>query len=46
MKEELVYLVFFVSIDGLKMDTEKIMTIIEWPLPKIVFEVRISYWLL
>jgi len=33
MKEELVYLGFVVSIDGLKMDTEKIKAIIEWPSP-------------
>jgi len=45
MKEELVYLGFVVSIDGLKMDTEKIKAIIEWPSPKIVFEVIIFHGL-
>ena len=40
MKEELIYLGFIVSTNGLKMDTKKIKAIIEWPLPKSVFEVR------
>ena len=40
MKEELIYLSFVVSADGLKMDLEKIKAIIEWPSPKSVFEVR------
>ena len=40
MKEELVYLGFVVSSDGLKMDPEKIRPIMEWPSPKSVFEVR------
>ena len=45
MKEELVYLGFFVSAEGLKMDPEKIKTIVEWPSPKSVFEVRIFHGL-
>ena len=40
MKEELVYLGFVVSADGLNMDPKKIKAIIEWPSPKSVFEVR------
>ena len=40
MKEELAYLGFVISVDGLKMDPEKIKAIIEWPSPKSVFEVR------
>ena len=40
MKEELVYLGFVVSVEGLKMDPEKIKEIVEWPSPKSVFEVR------
>jgi len=39
MKEELVYLGFVVSANGLKMDPEKIKAIMEWPPPKSVFEV-------
>ena len=40
MKEELVYLGFFIFVDGLKMDLEKIKAIKEWPSQKNVFEVR------
>ena len=40
MKEELVYLGFVVSREGLKMDQEKVKAILEWPSPKNVFEVR------
>jgi len=40
MKEELVYLGFVISAEGLKMDLEKIKAIMEWPSPKSVFEVR------
>ena len=40
MKEELVYLGFVFSIEGLKMDPKKIKAIIEWPSPRSVFEVR------
>ena len=40
MKEELVYLGFVISADGLKMDLEKLKAIIEYPSPISVFEVR------
>eukprot|EP00253_Pinus_taeda_P025282 PITA_25282 len=40
LKEELVYLGFVISAEGLKMDPEKIKAIVEWPSPKSVFEVR------
>jgi len=40
MKKELVYLGFFISAEGLKMDPEKIKAIMEWPSPKSIFEVR------
>eukprot|EP00253_Pinus_taeda_P007814 PITA_07814 len=40
IKEELVYLGFVISTEGMKMDPEKIKEIIEWPSPKSVFEVR------
>ena len=39
MREELVYLGFVVSVDGLKMDPEKIKAIMEWPSPKCIFKV-------
>ena len=45
IKEDLVYLGFVVSADGLKMDPEKIKEIIEWPSPKSVFEVKSFYGL-
>lgn len=40
MKEELVYLGFIFSAEGLNMDLEKIDVIMLWPSPKSVFEVR------
>lgn len=40
MKEELLYLGFVISNNGLKMDPKKVKTIIEWPSPKIMFEAR------
>ena len=40
MKEELVYLSFVISIEGLKMDQEKVKAILEWPSPRNIFEVR------
>ena len=40
MKFELVYLGFVVSKDGLKMDTEKVQEIVDWPSPRSIFEVR------
>ena len=39
MRPELVYLVFFISRDGLKMDPLKVKAIIDWPSAKGVFEV-------
>jgi hypothetical protein len=38
--KELVYLGFFVSAKGLKMDPEKVKAILEWPTPRIANEVR------
>jgi len=40
MKEELVYLGFVVSKEGLKMDLEKVQAIWNWPTPRSIFEVR------
>ena len=40
MKEELVYLGFLISRDGLKMDPKKVQAIKNWPTPRSVFEVR------
>ena len=40
MHEELVYLGFVISIEGLKMDEKKVKAIMEWPSPKNDFEVR------
>ena len=45
MKEELVYLGFVISSEGLNMDLENIKAIMEWPSPKSVFEVRIFHGL-
>ncbi len=40
MKEELIYLGFVISQEGLKMDPEKIKAITDWPSPRNIFEVR------
>jgi len=40
LKEEIVYLRFVILADGLKMDLEKIKTILEWPTLENVGEVR------
>ena len=40
LKEELVYLGFVVSHEGLKMDMEKVRAILEWPTPTCAFDVR------
>ena len=40
MQEEIVCLGFVISSDGLKMDPEKVKTILEWPTPENVGEVR------
>ena len=36
MQEEIVYLGFLISANGLKMDLEKVKAILEWPTPKNV----------
>jgi hypothetical protein len=40
LKEELVYLGFVISKEGLKMDPEKVKAILEWPTPQCTFDVR------
>ena len=40
MQEEIVYLGFMISTDGLKIDLEKVKAILEWPTPENVGEVR------
>ena len=40
MQEEIMYLGFVISADGLKMDPEKVKAILEWPTPKNVSEER------
>ena len=40
MQEEIMYLGFVISVDGLKMDLEKVKAILEWPTPENVGEVR------
>jgi len=40
MKEELTYLGFLVSKEGLKMDPEKVQAIWNWPTPRNIFKVR------
>jgi RNase H-fold protein (predicted Holliday junction resolvase) len=40
VKRELVYLGFFVSAKGLKMDPKKVKAIVEWPTPMSAIEVR------
>jgi hypothetical protein len=39
-KEELIYLGFVVSKEGLKMDPDKVKYILDWPTPKCTFYVR------
>ena len=39
-KRELVYLGFVVSPEGLKMDPEKVKSILEWPTPRSATEIR------
>jgi hypothetical protein len=43
MREELVYLGFLISQNILKMDLNKVRTIMEWPIPKIILELRIFH---
>jgi hypothetical protein len=45
LKEELVYLRFFISKEGLKMDHEKVKAILEWLTPQCIFDVRIFHGL-
>ena len=40
MKEEIVYLGFVISADGLGMDHNKVKQILKWPTPKNLGEVR------
>lgn len=40
MKEDMVYLAFVVSKEGLKMDSEKVQAIWNWPTPRSIFPVR------
>ena len=40
MQQELVYLGFVVSKEGLKMDPEKVKAILEWRTPRCTFDVR------
>ena len=40
VKKELVYLGFVISVEGLKMDLEKVRAILEWLTPRSVTEVR------
>ena len=40
VKKELVYLGFVVSVEGLKIDLQKVKAILEWPTPKSATEVR------
>ena len=40
MQKELVYLGFIISQEGLKIDPEKVKTILDWPTPRNTFEVR------
>ena len=40
IQEEIVYLGFFISTNGLRMDLEKVKAILEWPTPENVGEVR------
>ena len=40
MQEEIVYLGFVISTDGLKMDLDKVKEILQWPTLKNVGEVR------
>jgi hypothetical protein len=40
LQEELVYLGFIVSKEGLKMDPEKVKSIVDWPMPRCTFDVR------
>jgi len=45
LQKELIYLGFIIVENELKMDPEKIAAIVNWPSPKILFEVRIFHGL-
>jgi hypothetical protein len=45
LKEELVYLRFVISNEGLKMDSKKVKAILELPTPRCTFDVRIFHGL-
>ena len=45
MQEEIVYLGFVISTNGLNIDLEKVKAILEWPTPKNVGKVRLSHGL-
>jgi hypothetical protein len=40
LQKELVYLGFVVSKEGLKMDSEKVKVILDWSMPKYIFDLR------
>ena len=40
LKKELVYLGFVVSEEGLRMDSDKVKAILDWPVPRNAYEVR------
>jgi hypothetical protein len=40
MKTKIIYLGFFISVDKLRMDLDKVEVIKNWPSPKSIFEVR------
>jgi hypothetical protein len=45
LQESLVLLGFFISTEGVKIDSEKVRVILEWPSPMSITEVRSFYWL-
>jgi hypothetical protein len=40
LQESLVFLGFVISTEGVKMDSEKVRAILEWPSPRSIIEVR------
>jgi hypothetical protein len=40
LQESLVFLGFFISTEGVKMDSEKVKEILEWPSPKSITKIR------
>jgi hypothetical protein len=45
LQESLVFLGFFISVEGVKMDSEKVRAILEWPSPRSITKVRIFHGL-